>query len=104
MALENLFGELALDQTVQEVLVELEKANAATRLEMDFTGRTDAQPIYLGLAGPNVAAAVAEWRVLKFQYESASDDARLLRFDAREDIKWTNRTDPTQDGQPAWGF
>lgn len=112
MPLQNAFGNLALDATMQSILTELAQklepgqavAAVPKALMLDYDTRPDAQPVYLGSATPGSASTTVVWTVTKLAYESASVDARITRTDQRTPIRWTNRTDPTADGQSAWGF
>lgn len=70
----------------------------------DYSTRTDGQQIYLGKTTLAGDIAVPVWTVTKSRYESAADNARLLEMDVRENIKWTNRTNPVVDSAAAWTF
>lgn len=79
-------------------------AEVPVHINLDYSTRTDTQPVYLGKAPEGVAVGTASWTVLKFRYESTGADARMLEFDVRTGISWTNRADPTLNGKTAWGF
>jgi hypothetical protein len=64
---------------------------AANQLELDYLGRTDKQPVYLGKAPPSALDTEAKWQIIKFTYASGTDDARLLFTNAVENAAWSDR-------------
>lgn len=61
-----------------------------TQIQLDYEGRPDDLPVFLGRAPINAADAEASWTVTKFYY----DGDRLLHTEVRTNIAWSNRTSP----------
>lgn len=101
-ATQSVNGTVALDGSTLNALEQVEARSPIKAMALDYAGRSDAQPVYLGSAPPATADSAVGWTVTRFTYESAAADARVTRSDVRSPIKWTSRTDPTLDGQPAW--
>ncbi len=94
----TLGAPIALDSPTLAALEQVTATAPLTALRLDYAGRTDKQPVYLGKAAPGSADADPVWTVTRFTYESATADARLVVSDVRTPLAWTSRTTPT----PPW--
>lgn len=73
-------------------------------LLLDYAGRGDAQPVYIGRARLGALPTQQVWEVTRLGYESTTANARVVEQDVRLSLAWANRADPTVNGQPAWTF
>lgn len=63
---------------------------------LDYSIRTDSQPVYVGFAPKGLAEGTAGWLLYKFTYESSSDNARLTKKQCAYG-NWTNRASETYE-------
>lgn len=75
-------------------------SNEPVAIKVDYGARTDDQPIYIGKAPAGTVDATLNWVVHKLGYTSD----RLVQFDTKRGISWTNRASPESDGQSVWSF
>lgn len=102
-ALNDQDGNVAQISSKGELFV-LEGGSSSTHLIFDYGSRTDTQPLYLGKSIGGTLESNSTWKVTKFRFESSSDNARIIEVDSRENIRWTNRANPSVDGQSDWLF
>lgn len=69
-------------------------------IKMDYGGRTDNLPIYLGKSEAGTSTTLRQWTVYKFAYTGT----QTTDMDSRSNISWINRATPESDGKSAWTF
>lgn len=53
-------------------------------VQLDYAGRSDDSPVYLGRAAPGTPTSAPTWTIVKFTWETAPDgSARATRIQAR---------------------
>lgn len=67
------------------------------RIELDYAGRTDCQPVYVGYAEPGLLTSDPSWKIMFLEYDGTLDDGCLIRRtwadgDTFYDNVWDNRT------------
>lgn len=56
---------------------------------LDYAGRTDGNPVYVGDAAPGTLTTAAAWNVFKLEYDTSN---RLTRKQVRQGVVWDQRT------------
>lgn len=59
----------------------------------DYTGRSDGQPVYVGIAHPGAKASETVWQIRKFTYDGDGNvtDASFANATSAYDKEWDER-------------
>jgi hypothetical protein len=63
-------------------------------IQLDYAGRTDGQPVYVGFAEPSSLTSDPVWKIMRLDYSAGGDliDRLWADGDTNFDNIWNNRT------------
>lgn len=67
------------------------------KMRLDYTGRTDGQPLYQGFAPTGLAEGSSGWLIYEFTYDASDNMTERNVAGADADCNWTARGDYTYD-------